>query len=269
MSNLVADEIVVSQDPGSFVQNSRTKAQHNVNRQIVSTMAGLRRVKTSSSVKIRSDLLVTGRGILRALNSEARAIKGDKTFSWVKERLIVTNVTSVNPRTGLELPFHPCDWLYCGRTDDLLRLWDIPMFKEPQWTEWFLERPKPLNFPLEDFFSRFQPESYIWSSFVAKNIPLAFEHSSDVSGENLTLSDASFASNLLVLTRRQLSLRWLKPVPLYNLGFMYSYASWRKLVVKTTEQKVARKFDPESIQVGTLVAFGWAVRHIRRMIFRG
>ena len=223
------DEVVKSADPGSFLRDKVNLAPHNVNRQVISTMAGLRKVRTKFAVKVRSDIFITSNALLKWLGDPVRIVHRGR-MPLLEQRLLAVNVTSVNPRRGLPLPFHPCDWFYAGLTCDMLNLWDLPHFPEPDWTWWFENRAKPANFPFEHSLSRFHAENFIWSRFVAKTRPIQFEHSAHASRANVEISESSIASNLVILSRRQLGLRWSKAVPWYHLEKMYNYGSWRRLV---------------------------------------
>ncbi len=235
------DELVFSGDPGSFMRDKDNRIFHNFNRQKVSTLAGLRAVKTPYAVKVRSDVLMTGSGILSWLNNPARILPRGNQFVVLRERALVVNVTSVNPRKGLPLPLHPCDWIYCGRTDDLIDIWDVPDFPEPEWTWWFLSRAVPRNFPFRSSLARYHPENYVWSQFISKHLKIDFDHSSDTTGENVALTEQTFAANLVILSRRQLRIKWAKRVPLHHLNDMYDYNQWRALAVKYCQGTPSRK----------------------------
>lgn len=228
-SELDYDQLVESSDPGSYMRDKHNRIFHNVNRQVTSSLAGLRAVDTKYAVKIRSDLSVFGAGIERWLTHPARFAKRG-ALSFLEERAIVVNTTSVNPRKGLPLPFHPCDWIYCGLTKDLLDIWDAPEFPEPEWTWWFESRPKPDNFPFETSLARYHPENYIWSTFVGRHHPISFGHSSDTGKDQITLSEQTIADNLIILSRRQLQVSWSKPVAIGHLSNMYDYSAWKALV---------------------------------------
>jgi hypothetical protein len=251
--------IVESQDPGSYMRDKQSGIFHNANRQIVSTLAGLSKVETEYAVKIRSDLQLTGRGISRWLTDGVRYSKREEEFCWLTERAVVVNVTSVDPRAGLPLPFHPCDWIYFGLTIDLREIWDCPAFPEPEWTQWFDFNRKPENFPFPTSSAKFHPENYVWSNFVKKFMEIKFDHSSDASEENIVLSERVFVSNLLVVSRGQINIRWLKSkVNLKNLNTMYSFRDWRKLVRQYTGVDPGMKIDTEAALV-LLISFSTAI----------
>jgi len=159
--------------------------------------------------------------------------KYDERFHFFKNRILVTNITTVNPYKRQKLPYHPCDWLYFGLIDDLFDLFDIPLFDEPEFSEWFLYHQKPYNMPFVDNKCRYSAENYIFSSFLRKKVNIRFEHLCDVSNDNLLLTEKYFANNLVVLHPKKLGIRGLK-TDLGNEYFRYMYTTndWMKLYNK-------------------------------------
>ena len=63
------DELIISDDPGSFTYADRPGEKvNNINRQIVSTMAGLKVCKTKYAMKLRSDFMLKGNKFLEFWN---------------------------------------------------------------------------------------------------------------------------------------------------------------------------------------------------------
>lgn len=89
----------------------------NINRQIISTRAGLARVATPYAVKTRTDLILTGRHLLDAYSPHVE-----------RGPILVTNVTTRDPDLAVRIPYWICDFLYMGRTEDLRFVFDAPLF---------------------------------------------------------------------------------------------------------------------------------------------
>jgi hypothetical protein len=113
VANLVS-ELVFSEDPGSpRIEGFKVD---NIRRQLVSTSAGLARVKSAFVLKLRSDLMVDVKRVRNALalctpvEPDAPAMFGHK--------VVVTSLTTLDARRS-GYYFHVCDWLYLGRTNDL------------------------------------------------------------------------------------------------------------------------------------------------------
>jgi hypothetical protein len=223
-------EIVLNNDPLSGFRDLNNKIYNNINRQLISTLNGLKKVETKYAIKVRSDILFENSSLLDYCNLYN---KYDERFHFFKNRILVTNITTVNPYKRQKLPYHPCDWLYFGLIDDLFDLFDIPLFDEPEFSEWFLYHQKPYNMPFVDNKCRYSAENYIFSSFLRKKVNIRFEHLCDVSNDNLLLTEKYFANNLVVLHPKKLGIRGLK-TDLGNEYFRYMYTTndWMKLYNK-------------------------------------
>ena len=123
------DYLVVNLDPGAEIFLDNPVTFNNVNRQIVSTYEGLKRVKTKFAVKVRSDLIFTNNRILNSLRNIDFAGRNTE-YSVLRNHIVVSNQTSINPKRGQVLPFHICDWIWAGRVDDLLDVWKIPLMPD-------------------------------------------------------------------------------------------------------------------------------------------
>ncbi|MGF1685278.1 WavE lipopolysaccharide synthesis family protein [Photobacterium japonica] len=126
LAGLDFDELVECEDPG---QNSRNinvdgKVQkYNNHRQIVSTLEGLKRVKTPYAVKLRSDNYLTSNAFVAMQQAyPARC----EEYHFLKERVVVPNIFTRKFAKGHRVAFHVSDFFYFGLTEDLLALWNLP-----------------------------------------------------------------------------------------------------------------------------------------------
>lgn len=198
-------KVVINQDPGAEIVVDKTNTLNNVNREIISTINGLKEVRTRYSVKLRSDLRVRNSGILKALNSRPSRVVST-VYDVLQEFVLITNVTTVNPRYRMRLPHHPCNWFFAGLTTDLRKIWGIPLMPL-EWFRWFESNPWPKdNWHQESYLSLYRPESYIWSSFIRSYKSLVFSHCFDSSEENVRESEAYLARNLQMLTNHKLGI---------------------------------------------------------------
>ncbi|MGK0254957.1 MAG: hypothetical protein ACI9OE_002473 [Mariniflexile sp.] len=119
--------ILKNVDPGGFKYK---RVYLNVNRQITSSLNGLNRANTKYSVKIRSDMRIFDSSILKILTENTYLPRDNYIFqNWIS----ISNLTTVNVNK-IKRPFSYCDWIYVGKTIDLIKLFDIPLFPE----EYFL-----------------------------------------------------------------------------------------------------------------------------------
>jgi hypothetical protein len=209
VQNIDFDKLVLSQDPGAEVVIDSSQTLNNVNRQIVSTFAGLRTSETKYSIKIRSDLTFINNNLLRILDE--RPIKNNEfPEDLLEEYVVVSNVTSINPTVSLVLPHHPCDWIYAGLTADLHKIWDIGLMPN-SWFRYYSNNPWPKDVWHEkNYLSLFRPESYIWSSFLKKYKKIDFMNSFDSSLTNLSNSNKFIALNLVIQTNKSIGIKSLK-----------------------------------------------------------
>ena len=229
VSGLDFDKCVMSKDPGATIFDDKNQTFQNINRQIVSSRNGIAESKTDYTVKIRNDLYFTNATLLNWME-RIEYINNLRKYPVIGEQpIIVTNVTSVNPRKKIKLPFHPCDWIYAGNTKDLIQVFEIPQMPQ-SWIRYFQDRPHPENWPEKSYLSRFPAESYIWSSYLKKELEIDFKHGSDISGANTTISEQTFASELIVVPLRLLGLKSSKhQISEHKLRSMYSYSEYRAI----------------------------------------
>jgi len=190
---LEADQIVFSIDPGMQPSRVAHGIGNNVNRQIVSTCAGLRSATHSRVLKLRSDAIITSANFIKIF--EALPAPSAK-FRVFERKIISNNLSSRNPRAlpEMPLPFHPSDHAHFGLKSDLLTLWDLPL-QDTDNANYFLSHPRPNHF--RDFeTSRLTPEQYLCTQAFSKHYTVSIEHYADTKAinlsENLMLSNFEF-----------------------------------------------------------------------------
>ena len=125
--DFLVDVLVESTDPGSFITYPTLNVMNNVNRQIVSTVAGLKHVNTKYCVKIRSDLMILNDNILRLLNSELMNCYSDSDHRLFSHGVIFSYELFIHPKRALKIVRNPCDWIQIGCTQHLFEIWDTPL----------------------------------------------------------------------------------------------------------------------------------------------
>jgi len=126
--------VVVSNDPGS---NLIRGGQSNVNRQIVSTRAGLEKVTLDHVLRLRSDTTIQNFPLESCLN-----------FSD-KEKIFLTNITTKLP-PRVDYFFHYSDWLIFARKSRMECIFNIE---------------------LQNSKSDLCAEQFIWSSYARSIYP--------------------------------------------------------------------------------------------------
>lgn len=240
-------------DPG-YQQDEKTSAQSNAIRQILGAQAGLKLVTTPYTIKLRSDLVVVGRGMIKVLN--ARPIQFDSPYRVTEETLMAIDFTSINPWKSSKLLFHPCDWIYGGLTEDLVRVFavgDLPVSQVCQVKHrgsecWALNS--------DAFKTRLRPEAQIWISFLQRCGIETTQDSDDFSLELAELSHRIMIQNFMFVSLSQLGLRSLKyPQALMQRGSWhrffrykdsYTYYEWRSERKSTSSFRIKFLFSLES-----------------------
>lgn len=243
------DRLVLSEDPGGMFSGYRYNLRmlNNVNRQILSTQAGLHVASRKYAVKIRSDMILTGSGFLGYFGKfKERA----QEWAIFKERLLTCTVYARNPRLSYPFPFHPSDFFFFGYLEDLRNLWDVPFATKDE-IEWFRIRNRP--WPSFDWEQecRYAPEQHIWLSLLRKHGEIdVCDHAYDCSEEAINLSELTFANNLVFLNPKQLCVEWLKMKLLRKDWFsIYTHGEWVEMYSRHccgSAQK--HRIDPEKVQ---------------------
>ncbi|CAN2170144.1 WavE lipopolysaccharide synthesis [Candidatus Nanopelagicaceae bacterium] len=225
---------VFSDDPGAHIGWRHSVTWNNVNRQIVSTVRGLNQVKTPYAVKLRSDTTIVNNNLISLMKK--RPTRSNQTkFDLLEEIVIASNVTSYNPNFQIRRIHHPCDWIFAGLTEDLKKIWNVPLMPE-EWFQWFTDNnQKDASGIHADQVCRFDPEEYVWSSFLKKYIDIEFENSFDFSISKLEISESLIARNLQMHPIKSLGMRFSKHADSSRvLPFSYSPYDWRKIAKKNS-----------------------------------
>ncbi len=226
---LIYDKLILNKDPGGTPFNyGDHKTLNNCNRLIVSTYAGMRAASSKYIFKIRSDLFIISKSFLEYFYKFKYF---DQNCKFVKNRIIAFSIYSLkSERTSsfdMARPYHISDWAYFGHKQDLLNLYNVPLVKEPEFSQWFLTRCKYFNDVYPRRLWKMSPEQYITSTFFNKFKNIKFQHSNDVTNNNVEISEKLIVNNFLVLDQTQFSLISLKHL---NLQLLFDY-SLRKTAI--------------------------------------
>ncbi len=240
--NLLYDKLILNQDPGpTVVKYHKNGTPHtvNVNRQIVSTLAGLMAVETKYAMKLRSDNILNSD---RAINLLLRYPKRVSEHKLTKERIVSSNLFAKEYSQGLPIPFFPSDFFQFGRSEDLLALWDIPLIEGYQYNKKLAGKRQSKLYPWPDL----HVEQILWLSFVNKYIFVKMPHKFGSGREQMKLSRKIIANNLIIAERSELDLE--VPYRLeQNDGVPYTHYT-----LKRWEQLYKRFVDPGFVIEGNL-----------------
>ena len=259
VSGLNYDRLVESRDPGPiWILDPVTHQPRisNVQRQINSTMAGLKRVSRKYALKIRTDFLLQGADFLKYFDQYQQRSPNFKLF---EKRVLGCTVYARNPRRCLPRYaglFHPGDFVFFGLTQDMLKLWDID---PATYTITDLTDTERANVGKEQtVFTRLAPEQCIWTGCLARFPEVRLPNGNHADGTQLlAISEESMANNLVLLEPEMWPVRWMKERRSYDIvNWMthYTFLEWRGMY---------RKFCDSSASAPWLIS-----SHIKKILFR-
>lgn len=127
--SIVVDEVVRSKDPGALPPiKFDDVGSNNINRQIVSTLAGLRAVKTKYAIKLRTDSFLEHDGFLK------NYVKFNEQFPSGSDRILASSFFTIDPFVFEHMPFHASDWFHFSTTSELIKYWSRPLVTQEEAT---------------------------------------------------------------------------------------------------------------------------------------
>lgn len=200
VSGIECDHVICSDDPGSLARPNHRDS--NVNRQIVSTKNGLRHASKPYALKLRSDCEIFHLGFL----DHHKLHENIQEYNIFSEPITASSIYFKNPHKTPYL-FHISDVFHFGRTDDLLRLWDIPLVSShyiSSWKNYF--NPPLVNFTSGSFF-RYIEEQYIWIACLQKHgHKIDINYPWEMRPELVEMSEKSIFSNFTIVDNDDLGL---------------------------------------------------------------
>jgi len=200
LTDLSYDELVLCDDPGRNIRQYKQDGSaqyYNNNRQIVSTIEGLKRVTTKYAIKLRSDNHLTSNDFV-SLQQQFPA--RTEQYKFLQERVVVANAFTRKYAKGHKVAFHLSDFFYFGLTEDLLSLWDLPLIHDFE--------PSSSN-PLSPCYPNYLIDctQLFWLLALQKFSPsITLEHLLDSSQGKITQSECCYANNLIIASPEDLGL---------------------------------------------------------------
>lgn len=123
LSELQFDQLIEEIDVGP---NLDPVCPRNYNRQMHLTKKGLEAAVTPYSVKLRSDNFLVSDHFKCLQEDYASALRSMPVFS---ERVLINSNLSRMTSKGVPVAYSPSDFFYFGRTEDLRKIWCMPLFE--------------------------------------------------------------------------------------------------------------------------------------------
>lgn len=206
-TGLVADKVVFSPDPGAVYCDEVAKILNNVNRQLVSTKAGIEVATRPFILKTRTDIMFHSADFLSYFG------KFDGVPSkYFHNRLLICDNFTRNPRVICTC-FHPSDWIVFGRAEDVRDYYrNIPLMTQED-GDWFRNRKKEFSI-YTNLICRFTPEQHIFLGYLKQkefvNCKCYYDHRVNL----VVQTERAFAECFVVLDyQKQLDIEFLKYNP--------------------------------------------------------
>ncbi len=231
VSGLNVDQVVLSDDPGSFPYGNDETFRNNVNRQIVSTRNGLQAGTRKYALKLRSDTRLDHAGFLSWFD---RFPARNPACKILEQRVIIKSIGTLHPRKCPSVAnprrflFYPCDFMYFGLRLDVLNIWDIPLMTA-QDANWF-NQGSP-RWCVRGMKNRLHSESHIWVSFLLNNgWTKVIQNWAEFDQELLRSSELSIVNNLILLDQNQFGYHCFKypssEGPCWGLQYLQNFTNW-------------------------------------------
>lgn len=201
------DNAVFSEDPGGYAHGFYKKEVYvnNLNRQIVSTVAGIKLATRPYVIKLRTDFTLASDELFKFWNKYKRRNEQYRLFG---HRIIVASVYSrlYSDQTKIPTPFHPSDFFGCGLKDDMLLFWSsAPLATKEELSEWKYRYPQ--RSPYKYCQWRFAPEQTLLLNAVLTKFPgIKFYDWTDLKEDILSFSNHILINNFIFVDPQQIGL---------------------------------------------------------------
>lgn len=232
------DKLLLNKDPGGIKFSTYVNKENNINRMICSTQSGIAQANNKYILKLRSDMKICNLNFIKNVEDSINRIDKYKVF---KKRILAYPYFSLKYHTNYNFkqyqPFHVSDWCYFGLKEDIEKLFNIPLVKEPEFSEYFINQK--LNSISIDLFPdtkwQFPPEQYVVLSCAQKNYPeIKMDNRLDVTEDNKLQSEIFLINNFkfidvemwgIINLKKDYSMTRLNRNMLIQEG-LYSYISY-------------------------------------------
>lgn len=219
LKGLHYDFLVLSDDPGAVLLNKQGNTLNNVNRQIVSTQAGLNVVKRKYVFKFRSNMRLMGTDFLNLFSQYAGHA------DLFEKKILIADYFTRNPRV-FPMPFHPSDWILFGLTSDVKKYYQIPLQTDADGL-WF-KTHENYEKVFRKVYARFTPEQYICLNFLRKYYNVHCRSYTDITNANIIATECFLARNMVIADTKKHGFEFMKynPNRYYEKSTILSFRDW-------------------------------------------
>lgn len=166
------DKLVLNKDPGAVSAVIDRKRMFNINRQIVSSINGIKAAERPYVLKCRSDMMLMGTGFLKFWDMYPQR---DAEYVLAEHKIVIPSLYTIKGEYSGDrfhpTPFHISDWYAFGTKRDIETLFDISLVDKLDFSRYFVNHPrtKEYNYPVVDErYWRFPPEQYLGVCYAKK-----------------------------------------------------------------------------------------------------
>lgn len=226
------DILLLNDDPLSFPCDSLSYSiPNNINRQLISTQAGIERASRKYILKFRTDFYLKSNSFIEYFGKYE---KYNTNWRFFDERILICSLYSRNPRlsfSNLRMAYCPSDFFAFGLADDVKKLYSrnvVSSEADKLYFEIYPEKKNELRY--KNALCRFMPEQFIWIGFLETKVDnLCCQHRDDVNRKNIRNTELTFANNFLILSPEELGIDTFKD-NLFTKGVpenCFSYSDWK------------------------------------------
>lgn len=167
---------------------------------------------------------------------------------------------------GWPVPFFLSDFFHFGLTEDLLKLWDLPLFENYRFNPKFKGRRQHRQYP----WPMFSAEQAFITRFLEKHMDIEFRHKFDLSANNKAVSNAIIANNFLILEAPTLALEVPQRIAHEHKLYtdFYSHIRWQTLYKTHCDQKLEIEGEQEYLRKFCNVRFRKMITNGHKILFR-
>lgn len=271
--DLGVQKVIYNIDPGAKTRDcSEFGKPNNVNRQIVSTINGLREVKTKYAMKLRSDFLLLGDEFLKYYEKVSK-LKTDANYQIFSSRVLCAMFGTRKPIAKYyNLPFHVADFWTFGLTEDLIKLYDIALVTDEEFSWFMVDRGVKLDIWAKN---RYNAEQSIWINCLrAQGVEVGCEYSTHVNEEIIEQSDRFLVNNFYPIAFKKIellpqkkNLRSKEALSAYT--DYYTQGEWMGVYKKYCDNRAHVPFDFERKALDILISLYESKVKVVRKLARG
>lgn len=215
VSGLDYDKLVLGKDPGApeYTRSDGAVTPCNINRQLVSTINGLKVASKYFSLKLRSDLFLSNNNFLKYFS---RYQTRDNNYQFFDRKVLISSIYTKKCSHINHMPvcYHPSDWIFLGLTNDLIKYFDIPLADNTNFFNWTYKNP--LNNPYPKSNERYYIEQYYFINSFSKKFDLKYYDLTCWSAYSINLWKQLLINNFIVIDNIDLGIYSNKHSYLFN-----------------------------------------------------